>query len=327
MVKVSVIMSIYSEPIEWIKEAINSILNQTFTDFEFIIVNDKPSRKENIELLKAFQQKDKRIQIVENKQNIGLTKSLNKSLLLAKGTYIARMDADDFSYPTRFEKQVRFLDENKEYVVCGTNIEYFGENKIKLTREIIKVENIELKAQLIKNSCFAHPTVMIRKQILIDNQIKYNEDFIQAQDYKLWSDLSTLGKYYNIKEILLKYRVSDNQVSKKSSTNQNINGNKIRTSCLSVYLDLQLIEKLVAKDADFKILFKVKKELKLKKVSKLIYNNILFVSYLSIKNKTLILLLYYFFSLDFIKHISEPLDVLRIVESCVFPNKKPKRLY
>ncbi len=327
MVKVSVIMSIYSEPIEWMKEAINSILNQTFTDFEFIIVNDKPSRKENIELLKAYQQKDKRIQVVENKQNIGLTKSLNKGLLLAKGTYIARMDADDFSYPTRFEKQVHFLDENKEYVVCGTNIEYFGENKIKLTREIIKVENIELKAQLIKNSCFAHPTVMIRKQILIDNQIKYNEDFIQAQDYKLWSDLSTLGRYYNIKEILLKYRVSDNQVSKKSSTNQNINGNKIRTSCLSVYLDLQLIEKLVSKDADFKILFKVKKELKLKKVSKLIYKNILFVSYLSIKKKTLILLLYYFFSLDFMKYISEPLDILRIVESCIFPNKKPKRLY
>ncbi|WP_370407936.1 glycosyltransferase [Tenacibaculum dicentrarchi] len=320
-------MSIYSEPIEWMKEAINSILNQTFTDFEFIIVNDKPSRKENIELLKAYQQKDKRIQVVENKQNIGLTKSLNKGLLLAKGTYIARMDADDFSYPTRFEKQVHFLDENKEYVVCGTNIEYFGENKIKLTREIIKVENIELKAQLIKNSCFAHPTVMIRKQILIDNQIKYNEDFIQAQDYKLWSDLSTLGRYYNIKEILLKYRVSDNQVSKKSSTNQNINGNKIRTSCLSVYLDLQLIEKLVSKDADFKILFKVKKELKLKKVSKLIYKNILFVSYLSIKKKTLILLLYYFFSLDFMKYISEPLDILRIVESCIFPNKKPKRLY
>ena len=94
MCKISVIMSIYSEKEEWIKESIDSILSQTFRDFEFIIINDNPKRKQNENLLLEYSQKDNRIIVITNKENIGLTKSLNKGLSIAKGKYIARMDAD-----------------------------------------------------------------------------------------------------------------------------------------------------------------------------------------------------------------------------------------
>ena len=101
-------MSIYSEEEEWIRESIDSILNQTFSDFEFIIINDNPNRDKNNSLLTEYTRIDNRIIIITNEENIGLTKSLNKGLEIARGKYIARMDADDISLPTRFEKQVDF---------------------------------------------------------------------------------------------------------------------------------------------------------------------------------------------------------------------------
>ena len=94
---------------------------------------------------------------------------------IAKGKYIARMDADDISLPTRFQKQVDFLDNNPEYIVCGTNISYFGDTKMFLYSDWIKLDNDAIKAQLIFNSCFAHPTVMIRKDILLNHNIFYDE--------------------------------------------------------------------------------------------------------------------------------------------------------
>ena len=103
-VKVSVLMSVYSEPKEWLISSINSILNQSFSDFEFIIINDNPTRSINSIVLNYFAITDSRVKIFENKSNIGLTKSLNKGLKLTEGKYIARMDADDISLPDRFFK-------------------------------------------------------------------------------------------------------------------------------------------------------------------------------------------------------------------------------
>ncbi|XRE42604.1 hypothetical protein ACIVBQ_000808 [Tenacibaculum discolor] len=325
-VKVSVVMSVYAEPVEWIEEAISSILNQTFNDFEFILVNDNPKREDNIKLLNSYKSIDSRVVIVENDENIGLTKSLNKAIEISKGKYIARMDADDISLPTRFEKQVEFLEKNRSYIVCGTDIQFFGENKLSFPSGMIRFRDKEIKAQLIRNTCFAHPTVMFRKQLLLEKGIRYDEDFIQAQDYKLWCDLSDFGKYQNINEVLLNYRVNSQQVSKKSGKLQNKNGNEIRKRHMSKFLSLETIKELSSEDANIKTLFKVKKELKEKSIPRLFADNVLFVSYLSIKNKTIIILLYYFFSLDFLKYISNVSDVLRVVESSLFPNRKPKRI-
>lgn len=236
MCTISVIMSIYSEEEEWIRESIDSILNQTFSDFEFIIINDNPNRDKNNSLLTEYTRIDNRIIIITNEENIGLTKSLNKGLEIARGKYIARMDADDISLPTRFEKQVDFLDKNPEYIVCGTNIVYFGEKRKFTYSDWIKYENNEIKASLMFNSCFAHPTVMIRKSILEQNNICYDENYKQAQDYRLWETLSDYGKYFNLREKLLKYRISENQVSNKNNVKQVNLGNKIRRRVILKWL-------------------------------------------------------------------------------------------
>ena len=177
MCTISVIMSIYSEKEEWIKESIDSILNQTFSDFEFIIINDNPNRDKNKSLLDKYAQIYNRIIVITNEENVCLTKSLNKGLKIDKGLFIARIDADDISLPTRFQKQVDFLEKNPEYIVCGTNIYYFGETKMFLYSDWIKLDNDAIKAQLIFNSCFAHPTVMIRRDILLNHNIFYYENY------------------------------------------------------------------------------------------------------------------------------------------------------
>jgi glycosyltransferase involved in cell wall biosynthesis len=217
--KISVIMSIFSEPEKWLRESIESTLNQTFSDFEFIIINDNPEENLSIELLTEYQIKDNRIKIINNKENIGLTKSLNKGLIIAKGKYLARMDADDIAYPSRLEKQFNYLEKHINTIVCGTQICYFGDiNKSRMPW--IKQYNEDLKNRLFAGSCFVHPSVLIRKSILDFHKLFYDESFKQAQDYKLWTDLKAFGEYYVIPEILLKYRISDRQIRVREALNQ-----------------------------------------------------------------------------------------------------------
>lgn len=219
---VSVIMSIYSEPEEWIKEAIESVVNQTYVNLEYLIVNDNPTRSLNLKIINEFRKYDDRIRVINNKENLGLTRSLNIAINLSKGKYLARMDADDISYTTRLENQVRFMELNPDVVVCGTNISYFGQevvNKVKW----IKFSNNDLKNRLFTGSCFAHPTVMIRKEILVKSNVLYDESYIYGQDYKLWVDLANKGEYCNLPEILLYYRKSTNQISSNKAILQKKN--------------------------------------------------------------------------------------------------------
>ncbi len=200
-------MSVYKEPIEWLRQSIDSMLNQTFKDFEFIIICDNPEYEDGINLLKDYLVKDKRIILLCNDKNIGLTKSLNKCLSVSKGEYIARMDADDIAYPTRLEKQLALMEKNPDVDVCGTNILKFGgESRVVSYPE--KMDNIYLFIE----SPFAHPTVVIRKKSL--KNFRYNEEFRVSQDFKLWVDMYEKGAvFYNLQETLLKYRVSDKQIS------------------------------------------------------------------------------------------------------------------
>ena len=212
-IPVSVIMGIYNEPLEWIKQSIDSILNQTFVDFEFIIVNDNPLRNDNYILLNKYQQIDKRIVVVENESNIGLTESLNKALLLAKGKYIARMDADDISLPNRLMLQYQYMEEHLSVVVCGTNFKCIGKNNLLTIPNWLKYDDMNIKAQLLFNSCFLHPTVFIRKSILDTYQIFYDPSYKQSQDYRMWEILSNYGEFANLRQKLLKYRLSDIQIT------------------------------------------------------------------------------------------------------------------
>jgi glycosyltransferase involved in cell wall biosynthesis len=190
----------------FIKETIKSILAQTYSNWECLIIDDA-STDQTVQIIKRF--KDKRIQLIEKPKNSGYTNSLNQGLQCAKGKYIARMDADDIALPQRLERQYQFMESHPEVVVCGTAYRILGTERT----VTMPLDNKSIKNQLLKQTCFAHPTVMLRKKILIDNNLKYNIEKEPAEDYDLWVRLLSFGKMANIKEVLLEYRLHDNQVS------------------------------------------------------------------------------------------------------------------
>lgn len=209
MPRVSVIMSAYNAE-KYIKEAIDSILNQTFKDFEFIIINDG-STDSTRDIILSY--KDSRIRFIENKKNIGLTKSLNKGLKLAKGEYIARLDADDSSMPKRFEKQINFLDKHKDIAVIGNWIEIIDEetNKAHVLKNSCNSAIIKW-AQIFKNQ-MDHSSVFFRKKI-IEEVGSYKEIYKYAQDFDLWFRVLRKYKIANLPEVLTKYRIHSESVTK-----------------------------------------------------------------------------------------------------------------
>lgn len=228
--KVSVVMSVYKEPLNWIQESIDSILQQTFTDFEFVIINDNPGREELNGFLEANRVIDNRIIIITNEKNIGLTKSLNKGLALAQGDYIARMDADDVSSLERFQKQIAFLTDNPEIGVCGAWLNAFGDFE-----GVIKYPQSMDDICMFLDSPLAHPVVMFRKEILKGKG--YDESFQVSQDYALWARLYMEGvNFYNIPEPLLNYRFNNNQITSKHNSLQQKMGRKIRRELLNYEL-------------------------------------------------------------------------------------------
>lgn len=211
---VSVIMGIYKmrnkESI--VKLAIDSILNQTYKDFEFIICDDG-SNDGTYEMIKNLIRKDERVILIKNKENRGLAYSLNHCLSIAKGKYIARMDADDISMPNRFEKQVKFLDEHQEYAVVGSNMFYINENRIWGNRILAEKPT---KKSFLFTSPFAHPTVIIRKEVLnFLNNYKVEKITRRLEDYDLFMRLYANGyKGYNMQEFLYQFR-EDNDAFKR----------------------------------------------------------------------------------------------------------------
>lgn len=223
MPKISVIMPVYNGE-KYLNEAIDSILNQTFSDFEFIIINDcSTDNTENI--IKSYD--DKRIRYIKNEKNLGVAETLNKGLDMAQGEFIARMDADDISLPERFEKQLSFLQLNPECGVCGSNILIFEDN-INIRELVYSETHDKIMVDMIFNSAFAHPAVMMRKDVLDNAGLRYNFDFEKAEDYRLWYDILSVSNGYNIQECFLRYRHHKSQVTKTHKTEQNIAVNKMR---------------------------------------------------------------------------------------------------
>lgn len=211
---ISVIMSTYNTPDEWLEASVNSILNQTYSDFEFIIIDDCSTTDLNVIKEKCI---DDRIVWLRNEENIGLTKSLNKALAIAKGKYIARMDSDDISLPERFEVQAKFMDEHPEIIVCGSYRRAFGkENKDEIWN--IPVTREEQQVQLFFYNCgITHPTAMFRKSMLDEFGIRYNENYKKAQDYGIWVQCTRYAPMAMIHKVLLQYRKSDGQVTANRS--------------------------------------------------------------------------------------------------------------
>lgn len=206
--KISVIMSVYDGE-KYLDESIQSILNQTFKDFEFIIINDC-STDNSLYIIKQYATKDKRIVLIENEENIGLTKSLNKGLKIAKGKYIARMDADDVALSERFNKQYNYLEKNKNVFLLGTSammIDEDGNRSIKITAI---TQEKKIYSRLRKKNTIIHSSIMFRN----DFELFYRENFKYAQDYDLYLRVLSEGKIIkNILEVLLYYRVCKNSIS------------------------------------------------------------------------------------------------------------------
>jgi glycosyltransferase involved in cell wall biosynthesis len=205
-------MSVFNAE-KYIEESIQSVLNQTYNNFEFIIINDG-SKDNSLKIIKKFLSKDDRIILID-RENKGLVASLNEGILKSNGNFIARMDADDVCLPNRFEEQLNFMNNNSDVGVCGSWIELFGDDfKTKIWK--LPCNDERLKAELLFSSCFAHPSVMIRKNVLLDNDILYDESYIHAEDFELWIRLSDITYFANINKVLLKYRMVKDSVSHKA---------------------------------------------------------------------------------------------------------------
>lgn len=215
---VSVIMSVYNDK-KYVSVAIDSILNQSFKDFEFIIINDGSTDK-TLEILNDYERKDSRIVLI-NQENKGLTKSLNIGIKKAKGKYIARMDSDDISHPQRLQKQIEFLENNQEYGLVGTNVEKIDEKGKHIEFNTTKYSNEEIQKTLYTRNCFAHGSVMINKD-LVSKDLYYDEEFKYAQDYRLWAKIAKKFKIANLREPLYKLRLHENSISKEKIELQSI---------------------------------------------------------------------------------------------------------
>ena len=206
MPKVSVIMPVYNTKEEYLREAIESILNQTFPDFEFIIINDGSTNNAE-DIILSY--KDKRIRYIKQK-NSGVAKTLNYGFDIAQGKYIARMDSDDISLPFRFEKQVEFLERNKGVSAVCSSIEIFPQVKISKTPKEIKF------LDLYFFNCICHPTVMLRRSDFNKHNLRYDPSFT-SEDYELWTRVVKVLKFCSLQEVLLKYRIHGENISLKEN--------------------------------------------------------------------------------------------------------------
>lgn len=207
--KVSVLTPIYNTVPQYLHECIESILNQTFTDFEFLILNDSPENRKIEDIVKSYQ--DQRIKYYKNEKNMGISDSRNKLIDLAKGEYVAIFDHDDISVSTRLEQEVAVLDSHPEIGVVSGNFQSLPAGHISEQPE----DNIKIKIALMRTMAVPHTMAMIRKSVLINYNIRYEKEYSPAEDYRLALRLIPFTMFYNIQSVLGYYRDDDTNTSHK----------------------------------------------------------------------------------------------------------------
>lgn len=225
--RVTVLMPVYNGE-KYLREAIESILGQTFRDYEFLIVNDG-STDRSAEIIGSYL--DPRIRLVHNGTNSGLIFTLNRGLELAQGAFVARMDCDDISLPERLAKQVAFMDSHPEIGICGAWFRKFGTRKNKVVRWQTAPDAI--RCGLLFDAMVGHPTVMMRSELLRKFGLRYDPDYKNAEDFELWARAAEYCTIANIGEVLLLYRVHPAQVTQKQSTGQWETAGKVRVTQLN----------------------------------------------------------------------------------------------
>ncbi len=215
--KISVIMSVYNGQ-DFLQASVKSILNQTCSDFEFLIVDDASTDSSPV-LLEGLAKSDNRIKIIKNQFNLGLTKSLNLALDQARGQYIARLDADDLAYPDRLKHQLDFLENNPDYVLLGTAADVIDDNCKVLFQIKPPTESEKIVKSLIKFNPFIHSSIMFRKSI-VDLLGGYDSDLKYAQDYELYFRLINKGLLGNLSDVLVAYRDRQSSITAQKNRSQ-----------------------------------------------------------------------------------------------------------
>jgi glycosyltransferase involved in cell wall biosynthesis len=229
MPRLSVIMSVYNDA-NFLPYSIESILNQSFSDFEFIIVDDG-STDLSSNILAHYEKLDSRICVIRQ-ENTGLTAALNVALKKAGGEYVARMDADDVSLPERFATQVAFLDANSEIGVVGSCVLLIEDGPLNGQIRYFPADDATIRCQMLFHNPLVHPTVMLRKAVFDQNGLHYDPSFLRSQDYDLWERASAYTRFANITQPLLNYQVHDRQISKQNQSEQNTFAAIVRTRML-----------------------------------------------------------------------------------------------
>lgn len=223
-------MTVYNGE-KYIREAIDSILNQTFSDFEYIIIDDG-SKDNSVEIVRSYT--DKRIRFYENDQNRGICYSSNRGIALAEGEFIARFDCDDISDCHRLEKEVAYLEEHKDVMICGSWKEYLVDGKTIDTynHPIIQSDIIKMTL-LFDNYLFTHSTILFRHEDYLKSGFSY-EKYIQAHDYYLMTQMAGEYSMHIIPEQLVQYRINPDGIS---ATNTNEKNQKEALAIKLEYLD------------------------------------------------------------------------------------------
>lgn len=207
--KISVVMPVYNGE-AYLREAIDSILEQSFRDFEFIIINDC-SNDGTEDIVLSYN--DERIVYIRNEENLGVARSLNRGLDIARGDYVARLDADDLAFPERLALQSAYLDSHPEVDVLGTASRSFDDTGT-LFYGYPTVDPEVLKIDFLFSCGICHPTVMLRKSVLVEKQLRYDHTFNKIEDYELWCRMLDQDcGITNISDVLLHHRLHAGQVT------------------------------------------------------------------------------------------------------------------
>lgn len=220
--RVSVVMSVYNGQ-EYVAEAIESILNQTFKDFEFIIINDG-STDDTLTLISGYH--DTRIKLI-SRRNKGLVASLNEGIEVATGRYIARQDADDISLPGRLRDQVKAFEDHPQLVLCGTGFQDIDFHGVKGSITELSLSPSLLKLEVYTRSPFCHGSIMAKKES-IQKVGGYSDRVGPVEDYDLWIRLKDEGDFMNLKSIRYLYRIQPNSISHQQAKTQHTNTKKLQ---------------------------------------------------------------------------------------------------
>jgi glycosyltransferase involved in cell wall biosynthesis len=215
MLSISVIMSVYNGE-RYLRAAIESILGQSFNDFEFIIVNDA-STDASAEIINSYS--DARIKLIENTTNLGLTRSLNKALSVAKGDYLVRQDADDISYPGRLVRQIDFMEANPAVGLLGAGYDIINWQGIVLDTIIPPATDRALRVRLEETNAFCHGTIVMRR-LCLEKVGRYRDDFPVTQDYELWLRMAEYTKIAAIQDVLYGYRFDEDSIGRRKRDQQ-----------------------------------------------------------------------------------------------------------